>query len=61
MVKPNAAKGHFRFTVPALSHEPNLTELVLNKQSCQTRDLGGSATTPEMTRAILNELDGLYA
>ncbi|XP_063685229.1 uncharacterized protein LOC134819503 isoform X2 [Bolinopsis microptera] len=36
-------------------------KLVLNKQSCKTRDLGGNATTPEMTRAILNELDTLYA
>ena len=36
-------------------------ELVLNKESCKTRDLGGNATTREMTRAILEELNQLYA
>ena len=37
------------------------TELVLNKESCKTRDLGGNATTREMTRAIMEELNHLYA
>lgn len=32
---------------------------VLNGQTCQTRDLGGQATTREMTRAVLAELDNL--
>jgi len=36
-------------------------KLVLNKETCKTRDLGGNATTREMTRAILGELHELYA
>lgn len=34
---------------------------VLNKRTCQTRDLGGNATTREMTRAIISELHELHA
>ena len=35
-------------------------ENVINRGEVQTRDLGGAATTPEMTRAFLTELDILY-
>lgn len=38
-----------------LSHK--IIENVMNKQSCRTIDLGGTAKTRDMTRAILDELE----
>ena len=35
---------------------PNLTGNVIDKQTCQTIDLGGNAKTRDMTRAILDEI-----
>lgn len=37
------------------------TEKVLVIGECKTRDLGGNATTREMTRAILGQLEALEA